>query len=98
MMRLRTFLHLLLLLCAWTAMPAMAHKASDSYLVLQVNGREVAGQWDVALRDIDFAIGLDANGDGDITWGEVQARNADIAAWALGRLKLERGGVCSLQA
>ena len=79
-------------------MPAMAHKASDSYLVLQVNGREVAGQWDVALRDIDFAIGLDANGDGDITWGEVQARHADIAAWALGRLELERGGACSLQA
>ena len=84
MTRRRTFLHLLLLLCAWTTLPAMAHKASDSYLVLQVNGREVAGQWDVALRDIDFAIGLDANGDGDITWGEVKARNADIAAWALG--------------
>jgi len=98
MMRLRRFLYLLLSLCAWVAVPAMAHKASDSYLVLQVTGREVAGQWDVALRDIDFAIGLDASGDGDITWGEVQARHADIAAWALGRLKLERGGDCSLQA
>ena len=97
-MRLLTFLHLLLALCAWAAMPAMAHKASDSYLVLQVKGREVSGQWDVALRDVDFAIGLDASGDGDITWGEVQARHADIAAWALGRLKLERGGACSLQA
>jgi len=93
-----TLLQLLLLLCAWAAMPAMAHKASDSYLVLQVKGREVSGQWDVALRDIDFAIGLDANGDGDITWGEVQSRQADIAAWALGRLQLERGGACSLQA
>ena len=93
-----TLLHLLLSLCAWAAMPAMAHKASDSYLVLQVKGREVSGQWDVALRDIDFAIGLDANGDGDITWGEVQSRQADIAAWALGRLQLERGGACSLQA
>jgi hypothetical protein len=97
MKRLRRFLYLMLSLCAWVAVPAMAHKASDSYLVLQVQGREVAGQWDVALRDIDFAIGLDANGDGDITWGEVQARHADIAAWALGRLKLERGGDCALQ-
>jgi hypothetical protein len=97
MTRLRRFLYLMLSLCAWVAVPAMAHKASDSYLVLQVQGREVAGQWDVALRDIDFAIGLDANGDGDITWGEVQARHADIAAWALGRLKLERGGDCALQ-
>ena len=97
MTRLRRFLYLMLSLCAWVAVPAMAHKASDSYLVLQVDGREVAGQWDIALRDIDFAIGLDANGDGDITWGEVQARHADIAAWALGRLKLERGGDCALQ-
>jgi hypothetical protein len=98
MMLRRTFRHLLLLLCAWFSMPAMAHKASDSYLALQVDGREVTGQWDVALRDIDFAIGLDSNGDGDITWGEVQARRADIGAWALGRLTLERGGDCSLQA
>jgi hypothetical protein len=98
MMQLRRFLCLVLALCAWVALPAMAHKASDSYLVLQVKGREVAGQWDIALRDIDFAIGLDANGNGDITWGEVQARHADIAAWALGRLKLERGGDCALKA
>jgi hypothetical protein len=98
MMRLRRFLFLIFPLGALLAVPAMAHKASDSYLVLQVNGREVAGQWDIALRDIDFAIGLDANGDGDITWGEVQARHADIAAWALGRLKLERGGDCALKA
>jgi hypothetical protein len=97
-MTLRRFLCLMLSLCAWVAVPAMAHKASDSYLVLQVKGREVAGQWDIALRDIDFAIGLDANGDGDITWGEVQARHPDIAAWALGRLKLERGGDCALKA
>ena len=76
--------------------PALAHKASDSYLVLQVEGQQVTGQWDIALRDIDFAIGLDANGNAEITWGEVQARHADIAAWALGRLSLQRGGACSL--
>ena len=78
------------------ALPALAHKASDSYLVLSVQGQNVEGQWDVALRDIDFAIGLDANSDGAITWGEVQARQTDIDAWALGRLTLQRGGSCSL--
>ncbi len=78
-------------------MPALAHKASDSYLVLQVKGQAVSGQWDIALRDVDFAIGLDADGDGDITWGEVKARHADIAGWALGRLELERGGTCALR-
>ena len=79
------------------AAPAMAHKASDSYLVLDVKGQEVSGQWDIALRDIDFAIGLDANSDGEITWGEVKARHAEIAAWALGRLTLQRGGDCSIK-
>ncbi len=93
---LRLLIHFLLSLCAISAMPAMAHKASDSYLVLGVKGQAVSGQWDIALRDIDFAIGLDVNGDGDNTWGEVRARHADIAAWALGRLTLRRGGDCAL--
>lgn len=78
------------------ALPASAHKASDSYLVLSVQGQNVTGQWDVALRDIDFGLGLDANGDGEITWGEVQARQRDLDAWALGRLTVQRGGNCSL--
>ncbi len=90
----RVLLAFLLALCAF---PALAHKASDSYLVVNVKGNEVSGQWDIALRDIDFAIGLDANSDGEITWGEVQARHVDIAVWALGRLTLQRGGECSLR-
>ncbi|MFY8041791.1 MAG: HupE/UreJ family protein, partial [Rhodoferax sp.] len=81
----------------WCALPAWAHKASDSYLVLQVKGAQVTGQWDIALRDIDFAMGLDADGNADITWGELRARHADIAAWATSALTLERGGACPLQ-
>jgi hypothetical protein len=88
---------ILLVLLALSALPALAHKASDSYLQLRLNGVDVAGQWDIALRDIDFAIGLDTNGDGDITWGEVRSKHADMSAWALGRLSLQRGGNCSLQ-
>jgi len=89
---------LLVIAALWiTALPALAHKASDSYLTLQVQGAQVSGHWDIALRDIDFAIGLDADGNGDITWGEVKARHADIAAWALSSLNLQRGGVCTLQ-
>ena len=97
MMRLWTLRCFLLCLSVVCATPVIAHKASDSYLVLKVAGQDVSGQWDIALRDIDFAIGLDANGDGDITWGELRARHADIAAWALGRLTLQRGGDCTMQ-
>lgn len=73
-------------------LPAHAHKPSDSYLTLSVDGAVVSGQWDIALRDLDFAIGLDANGDAEITWGEVRARHADIAAYALPRLALSAAG------
>jgi hypothetical protein len=78
------------------ALPVWAHKASDSYLVLSVQGQTVTGQWDIALRDVDFAIGLDADSDGEITWSEVQARQQDLDAWALGQMTLQRGGNCTL--
>jgi HupE / UreJ protein len=77
----------LLLAFAWTAQ-VHAHKPSDSYLSLAVDGTTVNGQWDIALRDLDFAIGLDVNGDAEITWGEVRAKHAAIAAYALSRLEL----------
>jgi hypothetical protein len=67
---------------------AFAHKPSDSYLTLRIDGERIEGQWDIALRDLDFAIGLDANQDGAITWGEVKAKHADIAAYALSRLTI----------
>ena len=76
---------------------AWAHKASDSYLVIDARGSEVTAQWDIALRDIDFAIGLDSDGNGEITWGELRTRQANVAAWALSRLEVQRGGPCPLE-
>ena len=73
---------------ATLAAPLWAHKPSDSYLTLDVQDSHIAGQWDIALRDLDFAIGLDADQDDAITWGEVKGRHADIAAYALSRLRL----------
>jgi hypothetical protein len=83
---------LLALLLLWAACGAWAHKPSDSYLSITVAGDTVTGRWDVALRDLDFAIGLDADGDGNITWGEVRARHADIAAYAAARLQAQADG------
>ena len=54
---------------------ALAHKPSDSYLKLDIEGATIAGQWDIALRDLDYAIGLDSNQDNAITWGEVIAKH-----------------------
>lgn len=96
MARLVAWLALLSCLVLGAVGPAQAHKASDSYLVLDVAGHDVRGQWDIALRDIDVALSLDQDGDGRITWGELRARHAALARWALGRLALDRGGRCDL--
>jgi hypothetical protein len=71
---------------------ALAHKPSDSYLTLTTGGGALRGQWDIALRDLEYAIGLDTDGDGAITWGELRAHHADIAAYALARLTLRGDG------
>ncbi|MGH8690387.1 MAG: HupE/UreJ family protein [Burkholderiales bacterium] len=75
-----------------------AHKPSDSYLSIEAEGARLRGQWDIALRDLEYAIGLDADGDGAITWGELRAKHADIAAYVLARLALRADGrACALE-
>lgn len=82
----------LALVLALAGAPALAHKPSDSYLTLSTEGGALRGQWDIALRDLEYAIGLDADGDGAITWGELRAHHANIAAYALARLTLRADG------
>ncbi|MYM22844.1 HupE/UreJ family protein [Duganella sp. FT135W] len=89
-------LFLMLLLCC-AMLPAQAHKPSDSYLSLDVQQQRVSGQWDIALRDLDYAIGLDQNGDGQLTWDEIRTRHAAIAAYALERLHIAaEGSACRI--
>jgi hypothetical protein len=72
---------------------AWAHKPSDAYLSITLgNNGQLAGQWDIALRDLDNALELDADGDGAITWGELKSRHGEIAALAGSRLVIESGG------
>jgi hypothetical protein len=80
----RWILLLATLMSAAFGSAAEAHKPSDSYLTLKVAGNAIDGQWDIALRDLDYALGLDANQDGAITWGEVKAKHADIAGLCVG--------------
>jgi len=73
--------------------PARAHSASDAYLTLdQRADGSLQGQWDIALRDLDFVLGLDGDGDGNITWAEVRNHQAAIARYALSQLKVRSGG------
>lgn len=79
---------------AWllVAPEASAHKPSDSYLTLEVDGAVIHARWDIAIRDLDYALGLDADGNGKITWAEVRAHQADLSAYAMERLTLRGDG------
>lgn len=78
---------------------AQAHKASDSFLRIGVDQSAIDVRWDIALRDLDFAIGLDSDADGAITWGEVRRAEAAISAHALSRLSIRGNTVdCPLLA
>jgi hypothetical protein len=75
------------------ALPALAHKPSDSYLTLQVTGAHVDGRWDIALRDLNNVIDLDGDGNGAVTWGELRAREVEVTSFALSHLALAADGV-----
>jgi hypothetical protein len=89
MKRLFTLLAALLLATA-----AWAHKPSDSYLTLraQEGKGDVTARWDIALRDLDYVLQLDRDSNGELTWGEVRQRDADILRVATQNLQLSTGG------
>jgi len=80
---------LVALLLAAAAPSALAHAQSNAYLNFRVAGNEISGEWHLALRDLEDAIGLDANDDGVITWGELRSRQEAVNAYALSRLHLK---------
>ena len=78
--------------------PANAHKPSDSFLTFTVEGESIVGEWHIALRDLEYALGIDVNRDGKITWAELETRHDAIRTYANEHLKLSRGdGACSLK-
>jgi hypothetical protein len=92
---------LLALAAALASMSAAAHSASDAYLTLIEQPRTPAtagaqtvihGQWDIALRDLDFVLRLDDNGDGNIVWGELRRHQQAIAEYAYPNLQFSGDG------
>lgn len=77
---------------------AWAHQSSEAYLRYRVDGAGVEQRLDIALRDLDRDLGLDADSDGTLAWGEVRARWADIEKLADEGVRFTAGGAaCSLQ-
>ena len=74
------------------ASPASAHKSSDAYLSVTAAENRLTVRWDIALRDLDIAVGLDPDEEGRITWGTLKQHFPAIEAYALSRLALTGDG------
>lgn len=64
------------------ALPALAHKPSDAYLRLSLQGATLEQRFDIALRDLDRELDLDADADGVLVWGELRGSADAIQALA----------------
>ena len=78
---------------------ATAHSGSASYIDVRDAGRDVQAKISLDLRDVQYALDLDANDDNKITWGELRSKEASLAALVLQRLSVARDGrACSMRA
>jgi hypothetical protein len=96
--KLRCLFSTLIALFLLAANTARAHTQSTSYLNLCATPAGVTGEWHLALRDLEDAVGLDVNDDGVITWSELLARKDAVSAYALSRLHIcgdgQAGSLC----
>ena len=78
-----------LIACLLAGAAAQAHVASNGFLTVQVSDHTLTGSLEIAVRDLELAVGLDADGDGKVTWGELSAAAPRIRAYVAQHLQLD---------
>lgn len=68
---------------------ASAHVSSNGFLVLRIEGQELQGSMELAVRDVELAVGVDADQDGRITWGELRAAQPRLQQYVATHLRLD---------
>lgn len=86
---------LLIALATLFCQSALAHKASDSFIYMDLNEPEI--RIDVALRDLALVLPLDRNGDRELSGAEIRAGRNSITQWVEQGIALaNHSGSCSL--
>jgi hypothetical protein len=97
----KTLLNLLVLTALLAAQSVCAHIASNGFLTLNVEGSSrLNGHIELAVRDVELAVGLDTNGDGKVTWGEVRAHEREIVNYVVRHLGIDSDrpvGTCEVR-
>ena len=68
-----------LILCLFT-LSAQAHRPSDAFLSLRVDGAQIEGQWEIALRDLAVIAELDQDRNRELSWGELRLAQPKLSA------------------
>ncbi len=57
-----------------------AHQLSTSYIVLNnnIDKTQYIGHWQISIADLEHAVALDLNNDGQITWAEIKAKRSSL--------------------
>jgi hypothetical protein len=87
---------LTLLMMLIGAGPALAHQMTLSYVNVAGTAGKMTANIKAPLLDLELAVGVDDNLDGQITWGEAKKNLDRIAAYVLGKTSLSAGGACTL--
>ena len=65
-----------------------AHTQSYGFLRATTHDDRVSGQLELAVRDLDLVYALDADGDGNVTWGELRKRESELASLVLQKISI----------
>lgn len=92
----RCFLFILLIMLPFYS---YGHSSSEAYLSLEVQSNKASGAWEFSLRDLEYSIGVDADGDGKITWNDIKQREAAIQEYIISGVSISQDGKkCSVVA
>jgi hypothetical protein len=69
-----------------------AHQPGLSYINLTVETNRLSGRVDMSLRDLDLVVNLDTDGNGAVTFAELQARQPAIGGYLLKHLSFSADG------
>lgn len=77
---------------------AEAHVASSGFLDVDVTDSKIDGSIELAIRDVELAVGVDNNRDGKVTWSELQANESSLQRYVADHLTFSTGqAACATQ-
>ena len=85
---------LFLMVIALLSTALQAHQLSTAYLNAEMKASgTLAGTAHMRLYDLQNALDLDANGNGELTWGEITAQSQMIQNWLQKHLMIKRNEI-----